>query len=97
VFILAGGPWVEASRARLGWTVPLQAITCAVIGVIAHLGWTFAHTLAWPAGPQGRLDGPALVLLAFAVWALWRAQWGALPLLGACAGLGLLASWLGLT
>ncbi len=97
VFILAGGPWVEASRARLGWTVPLQAITCAVIGVIAHLGWTFAHTLAWPAGPQGPLDGTALVLLAFALWALWRAQWGALPLLAACAGLGLAASWLGLS
>ena len=96
VFILAGGPWVEASRARLGWTVPLQAITCAVIGVIAHLGWTFLHTLAWPAGPQGPLDGPALVLLAFALWALWRAQWGVLPLLAACAGLGLLWSWVGL-
>jgi chromate transporter len=37
LFILAGGPLVEATHGRLGFTAPLLAITAAVVGVIASL------------------------------------------------------------
>ena len=33
VFILAGGPLVEATHGKLGFTAPLSAITAAVVGV----------------------------------------------------------------
>ena len=37
VFILAGGPLVEATHGKLGFTAPLSAITAAVVGVILNL------------------------------------------------------------
>jgi len=37
VFILAGGPLVEATHGKLHFTAPLTAITAAVVGVIASL------------------------------------------------------------
>ncbi len=42
VFILAGGPLVEATHGKLGFTAPLSAITAAVVGVILNLALFFA-------------------------------------------------------
>ena len=42
LFILAGGPLVEATRGELRLTAPLTAITAAVVGVILNLGVFFA-------------------------------------------------------
>ena len=90
VFILAGGPAVEATHGRLGFTAPLSAITAAVVGVIANLALFFAYHVLWPQGFQGRFDWPsALIALAAAV-ALFRFKVGVLPLLGASAMAGLL-------
>ena len=50
VFILAGGPMVEATHGKLGLTAPLKAITAAVVGVIASLAWLFITHVVWPAG-----------------------------------------------
>ena len=94
VFILAGGPVVEATHGKLGFTAPLSAITAAVVGVILNLAMFFAYHVLWPQGFGGRFDAlSALITLAAAV-ALFRFKVGVIPLLGACAALGLAASWL---
>jgi chromate transporter len=94
VFILAGGPLVEATHGKLGFTAPLSAITAAVVGVILNLAMFFAYHVLWPQGFGGRFDAlSALITLAAAV-ALFRFKVGVIPLLGACAALGFAASWL---
>lgn len=95
IFILAGGPWVEAARGRPSWTLPLQALYCVVIGVMAHLAWTFLTVLARPQ-PGAAIDGLALGLAAAALWALMRWRWSVTGLLAAAAACGVLLSWLGL-
>jgi chromate transporter len=92
VFILAGGPLVEATHGRLGFTAPLTAITAAVVGVILNLALFFGYHVLWPQGFGGRFDWvSALIALAAAV-ALFRFKLGVLPLLGGCALIGLLAT-----
>ena len=94
VFILAGGPAVEATHGKLGFTAPLSAITAAVVGVIVNLALFFAYHVLWPRGFDGPFDLPsALIALAAAV-ALVRYRVGVLPLLGACAAAGLAIKWL---
>ncbi len=89
VFILAGGPLVEASHGKLGFTAPLSAITAAVVGVIVNLALFFAWHVLWPQGWGGRFEvASALIALAAAV-ALFRYKVGVIPLLGACAVAGL--------
>ncbi|WP_310739951.1 chromate efflux transporter [Inhella proteolytica] len=92
VFILAGGPLVEATHGRLGFTAPLSAITAAVVGVILNLALFFAWHVFWPQGFAGRFDlGACAIALATGV-ALFRFKLGVLPLLAGCAGAGLLLS-----
>ncbi len=89
VFILAGGPVVEATHGRLGFTAPLSAISAAVVGVILNLAMFFAYHVLWPQGFGGRFDiGAAAIAVAAAV-ALFRFKVGVLPLLAACAAAGL--------
>ena len=56
VFILAGGPLVEATHGKLKFTAPLTAITAAVVGVILNLALFFAYHVLWPQGFGGRFD-----------------------------------------
>jgi len=89
VFILAGGPLVEATHGKLGFTAPLTAITAAVVGVVLNLALFFAYHVLWPQGLGGGFDfGAALIAVAAAV-ALFRFKLGVLPLLGGCAVVGL--------
>ncbi len=37
IFILAGGPFIETTHNKVGFTAPLTAITAAVVGVILNL------------------------------------------------------------
>jgi len=53
VFILAGGPLVEATHGDLKFTAPLTAITAAVVGVILNLALFFAYHVLWPTGLPG--------------------------------------------
>ncbi|HEX2544186.1 MAG TPA: chromate efflux transporter, partial [Ramlibacter sp.] len=46
LFILAGGPLVESTHGKLGFTAPLTAITAAVVGVIASLALFFLAHIA---------------------------------------------------
>ncbi|MDR7092559.1 chromate efflux transporter [Hydrogenophaga laconesensis] len=91
VFILAGGPLVEATHGRLGFTAPLSAITAAVVGVILNLALFFAYHVWWPQGFGGAFDAASAVITVLALVALFRLKWGVMPLLGvsALAGLGL--------
>jgi chromate transporter len=95
VFILAGGPAVEATHGRLGFTAPLSAITAAVVGVILNLALFFAYHVLWPRGFDGAFDTGSAVIAVAAAVALFRFKLGVLPLLGACAATGLVVSlWL---
>jgi chromate transporter len=94
VFILAGGPLVEATHGKLGFTAPLSAITAAVVGVILNLAMFFAYHVLWPQGFGGRFDALSAVITLAAAVALFRFKVGVIALLGSCAALGLAASWL---
>ena len=94
VFILAGGPLVEATHGKLGFTAPLSAITAAVVGVILNLALFFAWHVLWPQGWAGRFDAVSALIAVAAALALFRFKWGVLPLLAACALAGLAASLL---
>ncbi len=89
VFILAGGPLVEATHGRLGFTAPLSAITAAVVGVILNLALFFAYHVGWPQGFGGGFDAVSAAITLVALVALFRLKWGVMPLLGACALAGL--------
>jgi chromate transporter len=96
VFILAGGPVVEATHGKLGFTAPLSAITAAVVGVILNLALFFAYHVLWPQGFSGRFDVFSAVVTVGAAVALMRFGVGVMPLLGVCAGLGVAARLSGL-
>jgi chromate transporter len=89
VFILAGGPVIEATHGKLGFTAPLSAITAAVVGVILNLALFFAYHVLWPQGFGGRFDVVSAVIAIAATFALFRFKVGVMPLLGACALAGL--------
>jgi chromate transporter len=89
VFILAGGPAVEATHGRLGFTAPLTGITAAVVGVIVNLALFFAYHVLWPQGFGGRFDAVSAAIAVAATVALFRYKVGVMPLLGACAAVGL--------
>ncbi|MCY7370288.1 MAG: chromate efflux transporter [Polaromonas sp.] len=92
VFILAGGPLIEATHGKLGFTAPLSAITAAVVGVILNLAMFFAYHVLWPQGFSGRFDAVSAVIAAAAAIALFRFKIGVMPLLGACAAAGLVVT-----
>ena len=89
IFILAGGPMIESTHGKLQFTAPLTAITAAVVGVIASLAVFFLLHIARPGGAMGAIDFAALGLALAAAWALLRLKWGVVPVICACAALGL--------
>jgi chromate transporter len=90
VFILAGGPLVEATRGDLRMTAPLTAISAAVVGVIASLALYFgAHVFLADGVPRW----PAIAIGIVATVGLLRYKIGTIRLLLACAVAGLLISY----
>jgi chromate transporter len=88
LFILAGGPMVEATHGNLQFTAPLAAITAAVVGVIASLALFFLLHIARPVA-GGPIDGAALMIAAGAAALLLRFQAGVIPVIAGCAVAGL--------
>ena len=88
LFILAGGPVVEATHGNLKFTAPLTGVTAAVVGVIATLALFFIEHIARPAGDA--VDWVALVIAAAATVALLRFKVGVIPVIAGCAVAGLL-------
>ncbi|MDR3014972.1 MAG: chromate efflux transporter [Delftia acidovorans] len=78
-FILLGGPFIESTHGRLGFTAPLTGITAAVVGVIANLAVFFAWHVLWPQGLDGPFDWPSALLGLAAAAALLRWKVGVIP------------------
>ncbi len=98
LFILAGGPLVEATHGKLGFTAPLTAITAAVVGVIATLALFFLVHIARDARPPGwPVDWVALAIAALAALALLRYKMGVIPVIAACALAGMVLRISGLS
>ncbi|HLF09949.1 MAG TPA: chromate transporter, partial [Gammaproteobacteria bacterium] len=98
LFILIGGPAVEASRGEIKLTAPLTGITAAVVGVILSLAVFFAWHVLWPeasaADPfSGKFEWFSLLLTGAALLALWRFKVGVTAVIGACGVAGLLFSF----
>jgi chromate transporter len=98
LFILAGGPLVEATRGELRFTAPLTAITAAVVGVILNLAVFFAWHTFWPqatdAAPfAGPFEWLQVVVAVAAFLALWKYKVDIMKVIGACALLGLAYSF----
>ena len=89
LFILAGGPLVEATHGDLKFTGPLTAITAAVVGVILNLALYFGYHVLWPKGLAGPFD-PVSALIAFAAAvALLRFKRGVIEVIVACGVISL--------
>jgi chromate transporter len=93
LFILIGGPLVEATHGDLKFTAPLTAITAAVVGVILNLAVFFAYHVFWPSGIGGRFDWLSLLIGLAALIALFRFKIGVIPVIVACALAGLVTSF----
>ena len=89
LFILLGGPAVEATRDDVKFTAPLTGITAAVVGVILNLAAFFAYHVIWPQGFEGSFEWFSALIGAAAFIALFRFKVGIVPVIGACAVLGL--------
>jgi len=89
LFILLGGPAVEATRGDVKFTAPLTAITAAVVGVILNLAVFFAYHVLWPQGFEATFEWFAALIGAAAFVALFRYKVGIVPVIGVCAAVGL--------
>ncbi|OHC66237.1 MAG: chromate transporter [Rhodocyclales bacterium GWA2_65_19] len=99
LFILAGGPLVEATRGELKITAPLTAITAAVVGVILNLATFFAWHTFWPKATEaapfaGPFDVIPVVIAAAAFIALWKYKADIMKVIGVCAALGFALSFI---
>jgi chromate transporter len=90
LFILVGGPLVEATHGELKFTAPLTGITAAVVGVIANLAVFFAAHVLRPQEMTGALDFLSALVTVAAALALFRFKIGIISVFAACAGLGLM-------
>ncbi len=94
LFILVGGPAVEATRHDIKFTAPLTGITAAVVGVILNLAVFFTWYVLWPEATQdepfsGSFEWFSLLITIGAFVALWRYEIGIIPVIAACALTGL--------
>ena len=88
-FILVGGPLVESTHGKLGFTAPLTAITAAVVGVIVNLGLFFAYHVFFPHGLGGSISWISMAICGLAGIALFQFQKGVLTVIGGSALAGL--------
>jgi chromate transporter len=89
LFILAGGPLVESTHDALHFTAPLTAITAAVVGVVLNLALFFGYHVLWPQGFGGNFDQTSALIALAAGAALMRFKIDVIPVIAACAAVGL--------
>ena len=89
LFILIGGPSVEATRHDVKFTAPLTGITAAVVGVVLNLAIFFAYHVLWPQGFESPLEWFSALIGLVAFIALFRYKIGIVVVIAACALLGL--------
>jgi chromate transporter len=85
LFILAGGPLVEATHHEIRFTAPLISITAAVVGVILKLALFFGYYVLWPNGFGSTFDGPSAVIAIAAAITLLHLKRSVIQVLMACA------------
>jgi chromate transporter len=90
LFILAGGPLVEATHGDLKFTAPLTGITAAVVGVVLNLALFFGYHVLWPKGFDGPFEWFFALMSVAAFLALWKYKQDIMRVIGACAALGLI-------
>ena len=89
LFILLGGPAIEATRGDIKFTAPLTGITAAVVGVILNLATFFAYHVLWPQGFDSPFEWFSALIGVVAFIALFKYKAGIVSVIGACAALGL--------
>jgi chromate transporter len=89
LFILVGGPVVEATRNDAKLTAPLVGITAAVVGVILNLALFFAYHVLWPDGLDGGFQWFSALMGIAAALALFKWDIGILKLIVLSAAVGL--------
>lgn len=94
LFILLGGPAVEATRGNVKFTAPLTGITAAVVGVVLNLAVFFAWHVLWPQGFDGVFEWFSALIGAAAFIALFRFKVGIVTVIAVCAVIGLAYSLL---
>jgi chromate transporter len=99
LFILAGGPLVEATRDEPHFTAPLTGITAAIVGVILNLAVFFAWHTFWPPGAAAtaildNLQLYPLFLSVMAFIALWKYRLDIMTVIAAGAALGIIEFWM---
>jgi chromate transporter len=91
LFIFLGAPHIEKLGEQPRLSAALTAITAAVVGVILNLGVKFSIHALWPANGGFDFFIAVLAIAAFiaAFIAMQRFKIGLMPVIGACAVLGL--------
>ncbi len=93
LFILAGGPFIESTHGKLGFTAPLTGITAAVVGVIVNLAVFFGYHVLWPEGLAGRFDVLSALIGVVAGIALIRFKVGVIRVVLAAGLVGIAATF----
>ena len=94
IFILLGGPMVEATHNDLQFTAPLSAITAAVVGVIVNLAIFFALHVFWKNGLNTSIDVAALSIALMAIIGLMYFKRSVIQIIVLSAILGFLIQFL---
>ena len=94
LFILIGGPVVESTHDDITLTAPLTGITAAVVGVILNLALFFAYHVLWPQGFAGAFEWLSAIIGLAAFTAMYRYKVPVIPVVGACALIGLILTFL---
>ena len=94
LFILLGGPTVEATRHDVNFTAPLTGITAAVVGVILNLAAFFAYHVLWPQGFDAAFEWFSALIGLAAFIAIFKYKVGIVKIIGSCALAGLAYSFL---
>jgi chromate transporter len=99
LFILAGAPLVEATHGDLKFTAPLTGITAAVVGVVLNLAVFFGWHVIWPRATEaapfsGGFEWFYALISVAAFIALWKYKMDIMKVIGACAAIGLVYTYL---
>ncbi len=94
LFILLGGPVIEATRGDIKFTAPLTGITAAVVGVILNLATFFAYHVLWPQGFDAQFEWVSAAIGAIAFVALFKFKIGIVKVIAVSATTGLAYSLL---
>lgn len=106
LWIFVGAPYIEALRGNKALGAALSAVTAAVVGVVLNLAvWLALHALfheveqvrglALDVPVLTSIDPWAFALSAAAMLAMFHFKAGMVPMLLACAGVGLVLYFVG--